>query len=515
MVYGGKPSTGCQNCRQRHIKCDETRPACKACLRTGRTCPGYKHPFDVVLRERTAFQRKKNNAAAGKSSDRAGDNAAVPAPSPSSSAPTGALLPAAPISPVRLNPGIPRRVNPQLEATVTSLFFGSYMYLPKDPQLKIGFMELVPLFYSTTNFGSHLHLASLAVAFRSVAAWTGHRPLLHYSEQFFVRALARTRVALQGVEENPDAMLMTVLLLSTFEQLAALKERRTPTKAHLAGAIALLNTQGAQRKESPFYAVLSHAVQTQVVRSAMGLGHPMIQVPERWPRLSSTDQTGPWKLTVAASEIVGLKVAWEGLASSPKAHDHDEIRKVLSLAIRVDSQLAAWPDSVPPRWTPVPASYIPQSVREAGIFQDRCDCYLDIWVASTWNLYRDSRIVVHNTILDCLRLLVGDEADETQAALATIQSLATDICASIPFFLGNQTKAVVMDPLRVEFPGVDGKPASLSHRKGAPLLGGWFAMSYLYNLCSPRLGLHGDQLAWIKGQMQRVMRIYTHDGRLF
>ncbi|PHH82066.1 hypothetical protein CDD82_7147 [Ophiocordyceps australis] len=39
-----KVKTGCSNCKQRRIKCDEARPACSQCLRTNRTCIGYPPP---------------------------------------------------------------------------------------------------------------------------------------------------------------------------------------------------------------------------------------------------------------------------------------------------------------------------------------------------------------------------------------------------------------------------------------------------------------------------------------
>ncbi|PHH64966.1 hypothetical protein CDD81_3603 [Ophiocordyceps australis] len=39
-----KVKTGCSNCKQRRIKCDEARPACSQCLRTNRSCIGYPPP---------------------------------------------------------------------------------------------------------------------------------------------------------------------------------------------------------------------------------------------------------------------------------------------------------------------------------------------------------------------------------------------------------------------------------------------------------------------------------------
>ncbi|KAI3397829.1 hypothetical protein diail_10362 [Diaporthe ilicicola] len=36
--------TGCNNCKQRRIKCDETRPACTQCIRSKKDCSGYPPP---------------------------------------------------------------------------------------------------------------------------------------------------------------------------------------------------------------------------------------------------------------------------------------------------------------------------------------------------------------------------------------------------------------------------------------------------------------------------------------
>ncbi|KAI0852397.1 hypothetical protein F5Y00DRAFT_273814 [Daldinia vernicosa] len=39
-----KVKTGCNNCKQRRIKCDEQRPACTQCVRSKRDCTGYPPP---------------------------------------------------------------------------------------------------------------------------------------------------------------------------------------------------------------------------------------------------------------------------------------------------------------------------------------------------------------------------------------------------------------------------------------------------------------------------------------
>lgn len=51
MVNTGKPSGACGVCRERRIKCDETKPVCLKCTRSGRTCSGYSH--GLKLRDQT------------------------------------------------------------------------------------------------------------------------------------------------------------------------------------------------------------------------------------------------------------------------------------------------------------------------------------------------------------------------------------------------------------------------------------------------------------------------------
>ncbi|CAJ0546887.1 Ff.00g015140.m01.CDS01 [Fusarium sp. VM40] len=53
-----RTQTGCKNCRKRRIKCDETKPACERCVRSGWKCDGY--PADIVLKA-SANNRNTSN----------------------------------------------------------------------------------------------------------------------------------------------------------------------------------------------------------------------------------------------------------------------------------------------------------------------------------------------------------------------------------------------------------------------------------------------------------------------
>lgn len=232
---------------------------------------------------------------------------------------------------------------------------------------------------------------------------------------------------------------------------------------------------------------------------------------------------------MAASGLVGLRIEWEALLSKPRhSMTETEIRAILSKAQDLDSKLITWAHCVPPNWKPVPATIIPQSVRDAGVFQNRCECYSDVWVATTWNSYRDSRVMAQNIFLNCLQMLPHaspspDDSPQTRpqwsAARASIVALTTDVCASIPFLLGSQKESVGLNPYprRIEYPAAPEKPVTSAHKQTAPLLGGWFVLGFLENLCEPGVGfgcLDGELLDWLRAQWQRILHIYTFGKKL-
>ncbi|KAJ5494240.1 hypothetical protein N7463_010327 [Penicillium fimorum] len=51
MVYCGRPSTSCNNCRSKKRRCDKAVPECGQCCRTGQKCHGYRDPSSLIFRD--------------------------------------------------------------------------------------------------------------------------------------------------------------------------------------------------------------------------------------------------------------------------------------------------------------------------------------------------------------------------------------------------------------------------------------------------------------------------------
>jgi hypothetical protein len=245
------------------------------------------------------------------------------------------------------------------------------------------------------------------------------------------------------------------------------------------------------------------------IKTSRGLNSPTVPTTKIWPLSQPVPSSGPRPLLAsAASEIVNLRLQWEEIVETPSKRA--TVTSLLTKALEIDTKLAAWTHLVPSHWTPVAASIIPQSVRNAGIYNNRVDCYTDMWIASTWNLYRDCRILVQSIILNCLRMSPSHDPQglKTMMATATAHRLAEEICASVPFFLGSQLESVRMKMGLVEYPFAETRPATHTHRQIAPLMGAWFVLPCLKNLQAGSLGLPSEEIEWLNEQIDRVRVIY-------
>jgi hypothetical protein len=70
------------------------------------------------------------------------------------------------------------------------------------------------------------------------------------------------------------------------------------------------------------------------------------------------------------------------------------------------------------------------------------DCYQDLWAACVWNTYRAARIVLRDTISECVEVLaasgIGSESlsNSNFKSSVLIEAMIQDIRASVPFVLG-------------------------------------------------------------------------------
>ena len=54
-----KVATGCVTCKRRHLKCDETLPACRRCTKAGLSCAGYAAPQAILFDYEASVEERR------------------------------------------------------------------------------------------------------------------------------------------------------------------------------------------------------------------------------------------------------------------------------------------------------------------------------------------------------------------------------------------------------------------------------------------------------------------------
>lgn len=117
--------------------------------------------------------------------------------------------------------------------------------------------------------------------------------------------------------------------------------------------------------------------------------------------------------------------------------------KLLLDAKDLDELLVKWASSLAERFKFISSSLESSDNGSEHVYPPRIDVYFDRAKASLWNSWRAQRLLVHATVVNCAELLENHcnsyaYRSERTGAMNRIQSLADDICSSIPFFLGHE-----------------------------------------------------------------------------
>jgi len=211
-------------------------------------------------------------------------------------------------------------------------------------------------------------------------------------------------------------------------------------------------------------------------------------------------------------DLANLRAATLAITRSPLHGDWTSyINSLLSEAVVIDKRLSHWPDTIPDSWLPARVSADMDISPTLQLYQDHCDVYKSLFVASLWNKSRLSQIETHFTVLTLLSLLPSTPSNINKQRLCQsgVQQLADDICASVPYYIGNRMRPGKAGEPGIHYPRVPGRPPIMDHYKTGPALGGWALMIPLSTVLRMQMRLREGQREWIAGQMARTARIYN------
>ncbi|KAE9369974.1 hypothetical protein N431DRAFT_414338 [Stipitochalara longipes BDJ] len=511
MVYTGKPSRGCEVCRRRRIKCDEKSPGCSYCTKTGQPCPGYKDMFELAWRDQTtvaqkSVERRKRAGAKAASNERLSDTELTFQVLSESSA----LL---------SNTSVPTSPPPNqhdLEDFALTFWFTNYANPPMKSYEECGFVEHVaPLFLKSTP-ESTLRLSTLAVATILFTAWSDLNPDTALTRSFYLKAVSamRDQLSMPGECTNNE-MIMSVLLLQMYETLIGNARKRPSTRAHLSGAMALVKHRGLQNFEDRVSKAILYWIRYLCIEESLKTCEPVYCDPEEWSNIPQ------YTALPANSSLDGINLnlaRLQATISQEIATGSNNLtvdtQGTLQAARSIDRQLIEWSGTLPLSWLAIRVAgedCIPPSTRQAGLYQSHCHVYKSIQIAYLWNRQRISRIRAQKIMLAQLSLQEPSLFNSTSQGSCQniIQQLADDVCATVPFYLGDRSKPGSIGDRNVKYPHARGAPISEAHYQMAPASGGYQLLGALGTLLSLDIKLRDGQKQWIGGQMMRLSKIYN------
>ncbi|KAK4236934.1 hypothetical protein C8A03DRAFT_35133 [Achaetomium macrosporum] len=412
MVYCGKPSKGCQMCRTRRIKCDETKPTCNQCAKARRQCPGYKDEFDLVLRNenlaakrralkittsrRSNAKRKKSksspslSASSSSSSSSSGSLTATPAsPGGATTTSTTSTSSSKTLSTQQRGHHQQQQATPFLAPTPIHILpedlapchFVSNFVLSSRGDGRSGFLDyLIPLMQQAGERREmHLQHAFNACALASLGNRTsflspdlgsgpgrgavggglgglgeGARSCLGKAFVEYSRALRATQAALADPERwKSDGVLAAVLLLGMFENITATKLGNLAWGSHVEGAIQLVKARGRSQLKTKIGLQLWVSVRTHLIILTLSSGTAPAMGVDWWIQDAVMEPTAAecQRLSLKAGELrAEITRVFASAARTP-----ENIRLVQDLMHRaqeLDGQVAAWMRTVPPSWQP-------------------------------------------------------------------------------------------------------------------------------------------------------------------
>ncbi|KAI1264567.1 hypothetical protein F5Y18DRAFT_73932 [Xylariaceae sp. FL1019] len=435
MVYCGKPSRGCQMCRTRRIKCDETKPTCQQCAKSRRQCPGYKDEFDLMLRnETTATERrakKANQKALAQKQEKQQESSSDFFSKSHEEGGSSQL----------------QVVLPSLEASTenhaSNHFIANFILLPQQGRM-YGHLDFVLPLLRQEGPDSHIQHAFNACAmafFHNRRATNAKLSEIAFRE--YSAALARTNAALRDPEaQQSDATLASVLLLGMFENISAKQIDSFHWGSHVDGAVQLVKARGKKQIKSEIGKSLFIAVRTLMSVYCLTAAQAPAMGTEWWvgDAFFSKPAAAIQQLMIKTSEIrAEVSHLMDKITRTP---DYVELMlEVIRKTQSIEQEVSAWQQNIPEDWRYKTIAWqdnVPNGdYARAEVFPGRVDIYQNIWIASCSNAARSIRLILASLVVRCVAWVCSPIDYRTTPEYATATNICrdaiTDIIASVPY----------------------------------------------------------------------------------
>ncbi|KOC08587.1 hypothetical protein AFLA70_43g003761 [Aspergillus flavus AF70] len=443
MVYPGHPSRGCYTCRSRKVKCDETKPICLRCTKAKRHCEGYRDSDANNMRE-------KQGATSGSNVDtlvakRNSQNTAL------NDEFWGSIWMTAQFTTLLHSPSA------ALDRTHLHRLYVDLIRLPQAASVYGGCLTYIPQLSPSLMPSSPLLPALSALILSFIVRKDNSRHAQEHAINSYHRALQLTR---QIIDRNNTSrrneVILTMLVLSMYEDLTNPCPNQSIFNPHLGGAIAFVKSQDLvsfqdETSKGLYIALLTrymsaclitditHTVQEVpfTIPELLTLHDALLQTPFVSPR--SQLQVHLCKLAILHSQISEFTINLNSGHTSPTT-----ITNILNSINTTTHHLSQWPNSLPKDWI-YNTMVVPSDWNQ---WTPIAHTYSSFWAANDWARYRTLQICTCHLRLRFYHLLTTTNqantacisldslAGDISTTHVKIRNLANDICASMLYHLG-------------------------------------------------------------------------------
>ncbi|EME46360.1 hypothetical protein DOTSEDRAFT_70380 [Dothistroma septosporum NZE10] len=462
MVYRGKPSAGCENCRKAKKRCGLEQPACERCVKLKKSCSGY--------RDTTQLQVHDESVAVKQKADRQKARTTVPSTRVRHGFVT--TISSSALAPHNDSPSS-RNGNIVLPLLAESEGFNSYQWTDHDIAALVMFsgavvptsVKLSPDDVATTYFMSHFTspnghwmflrewasstnldpALSLAIRACGMAALNNveHVVLGHdYSTSLYTEALGLLNAALRDPQRcTTDGSLIAVAMLSYYENITCNSRRSIASwKAHISGATQLLKLRGKAQFKTSAGRMLFRETRAQIMVHCIwdDLEPPAFL----WDLENELEKSSPnFDIIAPADQLTRICYNFASLRSKMRLFQLSDF-EAMQTATKIELSMIQW--SIDAMSSPLWTFQEVEVADSPDVWDGIVHSYEAFSAASVWNTHRSMRIMLTRTqeLLTRRFKLPKDQEDEQLAYFKKVRRRMTeDICAGTPTQLGHASPA--------------------------------------------------------------------------
>ncbi|KAJ5682786.1 hypothetical protein N7462_005951 [Penicillium macrosclerotiorum] len=464
MVYCGKPSKGCGQCRTRKIRCDQARPACSQCVRAKRDCPGYRDQLSLMFRDesKSVVQKAEANTSNPSTSRHASNQKRPPGRLNRNVSPdrTLALELTAAVEPssfdFNLGPlhsyaskqlyQLPMEIQPLFEPSKEEAI--SYFLRSNAVPGTVWMSDFVTNFISQAGGSASakaMQSSIIAVASAMLCRVRKITSLARTAQDEYVLALKLLNAALADVEEaKSNQTLGAVVLLAIYEVVTS----RSPQDIdlwtnHITGATALLDLRGTDQLKTEVGLRLFLHLRYQVIISCIQRDS---RVPNsllectKFAMFLRPGEAHSNRLIIIIGRLSNLRADMEAKILTDEG-------EIIAAASSIEADLIGWLAALPPNspTRPIPSHLtISCSKNDAAGWPLTMTNTIIILISGSPAPGTNTGIILSHIWKMSNSSSPGARSDELRlhckALRATMRRLAVDICRSVPYHLGATQK---------------------------------------------------------------------------